>query len=407
MPDPNQAAMALFSPQGRRDPYSLYAVMREAAPVLKSPFGVWMVTRHEPVDRVLRSAAFRAPRGYREADDPAGPPRFRPDGLLARHRRHWVLFESGATHARLRKLIMKVFTPSAVRALAPRIEALVEEILAPALQRGGMEVISELAYPLPATVICELLGVPAADRDRNRDWADAVGKTLDPICSDAEITAAETAMVAWDAYVRELMAERRRHPGQALLDAMLAVEDEGSRFTDDEVAANTTLLFLAGHETTTGLIGNGLLALLRHPDQLARLRDEPHWLENAVEEMLRFDSPIQFAARVTDAPAELEGVQITPGIPVNLVLGSANHDPRRHQNPGRFDITRPEPRPLSFGAGAHFCVGAALARLEARIAFGRLLARTRSMDADTSQPQFRPSLTLRCLSELAVDLQPA
>ncbi len=406
MTDTNRAAAMLFSPQGRANPYPYYAVLREAGAIITTPFGSSMVTRYEPIDRVLRSSAFRTPRGYRDPGDPAGPPRYDPAGALTAHRRHWLLFQSGEPHTRLRKLIMKVFTPRAVRALAPRIEALVDELLASAIERGTMEVIADLAYPLPATVICELLGVPAADRDRNRRWAAILAATIDPTCTDAQIREAEIAMQAWDRYIRELLAERRRAPGDALLDAMLAVEDDGARLTEDEIAANATFLFLAGHETTTGLIGNGLHALLRHPDQLRLLRSTPELIENAVEELLRFDSPVQLAPRVPIERIELEGVQLAPEIPVMLALGAANRDPRRYDRPDELDLARPDPKPLSFGGGAHYCVGAALARLETQRALGELVRRTRSIEL-AADPEWRPALALRSIGKLAVTLQPA
>ena len=393
-----------FSPEFRADPYPLYARLREATAATPTPFGSVLVTRHEPVDRVLRSPAFRTPRGYREADDPGGPPRFDPAGALTRHRRHWILFQSGEAHARLRRLITKVFTPRAVRELAPRIEAMVDGLLAPAIERGTMEVIGDLAYPLPSTVICELLGIPESDRDLNRAWATAAAATLDPVTTDAQVSAAERAMAEWDAYMRDFLAERRARPGQALIDAMLAVEEDGTRLSEDEVAANATFLFAAGHETTTNLIGNGLLALLRHPDQLALLRREPDAMEGAVEELLRFDSPVQFAARVALAPTDIEGQAVEPGIVVMLALGCANRDPRRYQDPDRLDVRRPDVKPLSFGGGPHYCVGAALARLEGRIAFERLLARAGSIELSTDRPVWRPTLNLRALDRLDVAL---
>jgi cytochrome P450 len=404
MADALQAVMQLFSPQGQADPYPIYATIRETAPVLKTPFGLWMVTRHDLIDRALRSPAFRTPRGYKDVDDPSGPPRFDPNGLLTVHRRNWLLFAQGDQHTRLRKLVMKVFTPRAVRALAPRIEALVAELLAPALERGSMEVISELAYPLPATVICELIGIPADERERNRSWGEVVGVTVDPLCTNTQIAAAESAMREWDAYLRAFMVERRRTPGDALIDALLAVEEDGSRLTDDEIAANMTFLFLAGHLTTTGLIGNGLYALLRNPAQLAKLHAEPALVENALEELLRFDSPVQFAPRVAIAQTEIGGITIEPEIPVNLVLGSANRDPARYDRPDELDVMRPDPKPLSFGGGPHFCVGAALARFEAKAAFDQLLTRTRTIEL-VNQPQFRPGLALRSLVDLAITIQ--
>ncbi len=395
-----------FSPEFIANPYPQYARLREAGAVIKVPFGGWMVTRYEPVDRMLRSSAFRTPRGHREANDPAGPPRFDPAGKLSLHRRLWLIFQSGDIHARLRKLIMKVFTPRAVRTLAPSIEGLVGELLAPALERGAMEVIQEIAYPLPATVICELLGIPAADRELNRKWAATIATTIGPLPDDAQVQAAEAAMPEWDAYIRELLAARRRDPGEALLDAMLAVEEDGTRFSEDEVAANATFLFLAGHETTTNLIGNGLHALLRHPDQLAKLRAEPALVENAIEELLRFDSPVQLAPRVALETIEIEGVTLEPEVPIIAALGCANHDPRRFERPDELDITRADPRPLSFGGGAHYCVGAALARLESKYAFEQLVTRTRSIELAADQVTWRPSFALRGLAALPIALQP-
>jgi cytochrome P450 len=410
MTDANQAAAMLFnpfSPEFRADPYPLYAKLRDAGPVIKTPLGTYMVTQYEQVDRVLRSPAFRTPRGYKDADDPTGPPRFDPSGPLARHRRNWILFQSGETHTRLRKLIMKVFTPRAVRALAPRVDALVSELLAPVLARGEMEVIRDLAYPLPATVICELLGVPAADRDRNRAWSAIIAATVDPLITDAQVKAAEAAMREWDPYIRDLLAARRKAPGDALLDAMLAVEDDGTSLSEDEIAANATFLFLAGHETTTNLIGNGLFALLRNPDQLATLRARPGLLDNAIEELLRFDAPVQFAPRVAIETVELEGVTLEEELPIMLALGAANHDSRRYDHADALDIERPDPKPLSFGGGPHYCVGAALARLETRHAFEQLLARTRTLGLASDKPSWRASLTLRSLSELRVGVEPA
>jgi cytochrome P450 len=402
----NEAALALFNPfstEFREDPYPFYARAREAGAALPTPFGT-LVTRYEDVDRLLKSPAFRTPRGYRDPDDPAGPSRFRPDGVVTKHRRLWLVFQSGEPHARLRKLITKVFTPRAVHALAPRIDALVDALLAPALERGSLEVIGDLAYPLPATVICELLGIPESDRDRHRAWSTAIAATLEVMMTDAQVDAAEKALAEWDVYLRAFLAERRARPGDALVDAMLAVEEQGARLTEDEIVAMTTFLFLAGHETTTNLVGNGLLALLRHPDELAKLHAEPKRIENAIEELLRFDSPVQFAGRVSDERVDVCGVTVEPGTNIMLCLGAANHDPRRYHEPDALDVTREDVKPLSFGGGIHFCVGAALARLESRALFSKLLGSARSIET-TSPPMWRASIALRGLEALHVALR--
>ncbi len=403
--DAMQAAMMLFSPQGRENPYPLYEVLREAAPVVATPFGASLIARYDLVDKVLRSPAFRTPRGYREANDPGGPPLFDPAGKLSLHRRNWVLFQSGEIHTRLRKLMMHVFTPRAIRALTPRIDSLVDELLAPVLERGSLEVIRDLAFPLPATVICEMLGIPAADRDLNRAWTDKVAATIDPLRTNPQaIGEAEPAMADWDAYMRALIADKRKRPGDSLLDAMLAAEVDGTRLTEDELAANAVFLFIAGHETTTNLSGNGLLALLKNPAQLARLRAEPGLLDNAIEELLRYDPPVQFSSRVPLEPIEIEGVTLEPEKVVTLGLAAANRDPRRYERPGELDIARPDPKPLSFGAGAHYCVGAALARAEGKAAIGKLVAATKDLGLVTEKPEYRPMLTLRGLTELRVSL---
>jgi cytochrome P450 len=400
---PDQALMMLFTPQGRENPYPLYNVLRESAAVVRSPFGPHVVTRYDTVDKVLRSSAFRTPRGYRDADDPAGPPLFDPAGKLSLHRRNWLLFQSGDAHTRLRKLIMNVFTPRAIRAMTPRIEALVDELVAPIVERGSAEIIADLAFPLPATVICELLGIPAADRERNRAWTNMLAPTIDPMTSTpGSVAAAEVAMTEWDGYIRDLLAEKRKRPGTALLDAMLAAEVDGARLTEDEIASNAVFLFVAGHETTTNLIGNGLLALLRHPDQLANLRAQPDLLDNAIEELLRYDSPVQFAPRVPIEPVEIEGVTLPPEMPVTIMLGSANRDPRRYDRPDELDVARPDPKPISFGGGPHYCVGAALARAEAKAALGKLVAGSRELSLVTDKPAYRAVLTLRGLTELKV-----
>jgi cytochrome P450 len=396
-----------FSPAFRDDPYSTYARMREASGVIRTPFGSLMVTRHEPVDHVLRSSAFRTPRGYRDADDPAGPPIYDPRGTLSLHRRHWILFQSGDSHTRLRKLLSKVFTPRAVRALTGRIDSLVDRLISPALERGSMEVIGELAYPLPATVICELLGIPEEDRDRNRAWAAAIAPAVEPFLTEVQVAAAERAMKEWDPYIRALLAERRRRPAHALLDDMLVVEEDGTRLTEDEIAANATFLFMAGHETTTNLIGNGLLALLRHPSELDLLRREPTLIEGSIEELLRFESPVQFAGRVAIEATEVAGVHLEPEHVVLLALGAANRDERRYERSESLDVRRRDVRPLSFGGGAHYCVGAALARLEGKIAFERLLARTRTIELASDRPDWRPGINLRALRKLPIALTPS
>jgi cytochrome P450 len=391
------------SSSARRDPYPLYAQIRVAGAALRTPFGT-LVTHYAAVDRTLRDTKYRAPRGWRDRDDPSGPPRFDPDGVLTRHRKLWLLFLSGEPHTRLRKLLAKVFTPKAVRLLAPRIEALSDELVAPILARGSAEVMADLATRLPVTVITELLGLPEELAVPSRAWSLALAPTLDVLTTPEEVAAAERAAVEWDTALRPLITRRRRHPEDKLLDAMLGVEDDGDRFSDDEVVANVTLLFAAGHETTTNLIGNGLFALLRQPDQLARWQANPAIGESAVEELLRFDSPVQFAGRVSDVPTEIEGIPVAPGSIVQLALGAANHDEHVFSSPDVLDLGR-QPRPLSFGGGAHYCLGAVLARAEALATLGALVARAEWIEL-AGDPIWGQRLNLRGLQRLPIQVRP-
>jgi cytochrome P450 len=315
-----------------------------------------------------------------------------------------MLFRDPPDHTRLRGLVAKAFTPRMVEALRPRIAALVGELLAPLADGARFDVVEELAEPLPILVIAELLGLPASDRKDLKRWSDDLAVMLDGSIALQHLGKAAQSAVEVIAYLREQLAARRRAPREDLISAMLAARDSDEILDEEEILATTLLVMGAGHETTTNLIGNAALALLRHPDQLARLRHEPALGPSAVEEFLRFDSPVQATSRVTRSPTALHGRTIPAGEEIGLLLGAANRDPEAFADPDRLDLGRGESRHLSFGFGIHYCLGANLARLEAELAIAGLLAHAPglAMACGDDALEWRPGWLLRGLVRLPV-----
>jgi hypothetical protein len=304
-------------------------------------------------------------------------------------------------HTRLRSLVTKAFTPRTIEALRPRIESIVQEQLDAVAQAGGIDVIESLAYPLPVTVIAEMLGVPAEDRERFKRWSDDAIKGLG-FTSVNEAREARVAFRELRAYFQDIAEERRREPREDLFSALLAAEEAGDKLTTDEVFSMCILLLVAGNETTTNLIGNGLLALLRNPQQLEVLRDDPARLEGAVEELLRYDSPVQATARFPTEDTEVNGHPVKAYEMLILLIGAGNRDPEQFEDPERLDVTRQDVRPLSFGHGIHYCLGAPLARLEGQVALGALIERFPNMRLANGKPVWGDNLILRGLKSLPV-----
>ncbi|HMC05569.1 MAG TPA: cytochrome P450, partial [Actinomycetota bacterium] len=314
----------------------------------------------------------------------------------------WMLFRDPPDHTRLRGLVSKAFTPRALEAVRPRVVEIVKRLLDDFAGRDEVDLIADLALPLPVTVISEMLGLPIEDQAQAREWAEAIAQALDPIVTESQARRADRAVRELAAYIAGVVAERRRNPGADLLSRLIGAEDEGGHLSEAELISTVSLLFGAGHETTRNLIGNGMLALLRHPDELQRLRDDPALIRSAVEELLRYDSPVQIAGRGARADAVIGGEHIAAGEPMMLLVGAANRDPARFPDPDRLDVARPDVKMLSFGGGIHFCLGAMLARTEAQIAIGSLLARVPSLELATDDLEWRPHITLRGLSSLPV-----
>ena len=313
-----------------------------------------------------------------------------------------MINREGADHARLRGLVNKAFTPRAVEALEPRIRGILASLLDDIDDAGGFDLMQAVAQPLPVIVIAEMLGVPPEDRARFKVWSDRRARLLEPTVSPRERAIALVASGEFDAYFRKIIAARREAPEDDILSALVQAEDEGERLNERETLNMLRLLLIAGNETTTNLIGNGMLALLRHPDQLRRLREDPGLIPSAVEELLRFDSPVQTTFRRALADCEVNGFELRKRDNLVVLVGSANRDPDAFEDPDRLDVGRGEAAQLSFGRGIHHCLGAPLARLEGRIVFEMLLERFSSIELPGHRPRFRKSIVLRGLQSLPV-----
>jgi cytochrome P450 len=381
-----------FLPEVRLDPYPVYQQLREREPVQwNEHIEIWTLTRYADVAAVLRDGRMSADRTTAD--------RFRlPPG---RQIYQSMLTLDPPDHTRLRTLVNKAFTPTTVSRLRPRIQALVDEILDKAEEEGSLEVIADLAYPLPVTVIAEMLGVPPEDYQIFKDWSATLAANLDPLRAGEMREAAFDARDALSEYLSGIVDKRRARPRDDMISALLAVEESGDALSHRELLIMCNLLLIAGHETTVNLIGNGLRALLTHPDQLERLRDEPDLIETAVEELLRFDSPVQLTGRVVSEDLEVGGVQMRPGHFVMVLLGAANRDPAQFPDPDRLDLARHPNQHLSFGRGIHFCLGAPLARVEGQVAIGSLVRRFPRLRLD-GEPVQRDTVTLRGLESLPV-----
>jgi pimeloyl-[acyl-carrier protein] synthase len=398
----NTLAFNPFLPEVHEDPYPLYHRLRAEDPVHRSPLGFWVLTRHADVLAVLRDP--------RMSRDPRRSERVallrasaEVDELLAAEEAApSMLFVDPPDHTRLRTLVNKAFTPAAVERLRPRVEELVAGLLDRAAGTGAMDVVEELAYPLPVTVICELFGVPEADRDRFRAWSRGLVHLLDPLVAADALERALQARQALRGYLGELIAERRAHPAGDLLTALIAAEDQGHQLSEAELVSMCVLLLVAGHETTVNLIANGMLALLRDPQARARLRADPALARSAVEELLRYDSPVQFTSRHALEDLDVGGRRVRAGETVVAVLGAANRDPAQFPDPDRLDLARAPNRHLAFGGGIHFCLGAPLARMEAAVAIPALLARLPGLELGPEPPVRRDTVTLRGLASLPV-----
>ena len=399
-----------FEPGFFEDPYRQYQLVREQDPVHHSPIGAWALFRYDDVYRVLRDPSLSVEERNVNQFNPTIDPEI--EAIIAERREggvHNMLNLDPPDHHRLRRLVSKVFTPRMIEELHPRVEQLVAESLDTVAERGTgeMDLIADLAFPLPFVVISEMLGIPEGrDRNQLREWSGAVVKTFDPIITREESLTAFDAMDNIVAYIDETVAWKRENPANDILTALIAAEDEGDRLSPEELNEQVMLLYIAGHETTVNLIGNGTLALLRHRDQLEALQRDPALDAVATDELLRYDSPVQMSRRVTLTPFEIDGTVIEPGSLLMTCLGSANRDAAKWgAGADQLDLRRPDARDhMSFGGGFHSCLGAHLARLEARVAIGTLVRRFPTLELATDELEWNGRIVLRGLTRLPLAL---
>ncbi len=387
----------LITPEGQADPYPYYALMREEARVSRTSFGPYCVNGYAECQAVLRDP--RLGRGVGIEDASTG---IFGNGSGRRNEffdvgQHNMLMADPPDHTRLRRLVSRSFTPRQMERLRPAVHELVDSLLDQLAQRGDVEFMAEFALSLPMAVIGELVGVPAEDRAGLQPKVRAAARGIEPVLTEEEIDAAIDAIAELGAYFEAFLAERRRRPRDDMMSALAEAGENDDRLTDEEILSTAILLFSAGFETTTNLLGNGLLALLNDPDQMEDWRAHPEIAPTAVEELLRFDSPVQFNLRTALEPADLIGEPLERGDRIVVLQGAANRDPEEFDRPEELDLRRSPNAPLSFGWGIHHCIGAALARMEGEIAFNALLARFGSIELTDDQPQWRPGFTLRGL----------
>ena len=379
----------LTSSKVRANPYEVYERLRSKNPIHRMRLiNAWALTEYDDAMALLQDH-----RRFSSGENKLEYAHYRT-----------MLDLDPPDHTRLRSLVSKAFTPRSVALLGPRIEEIVEELLDDLADKDSFDLISDFAFPFPVIVIAEMLGIPAEDRDKFNVWSNDIALAVEPILSGEEIVRVERASDEIIEYFEGIIEQRRRQPRDDMLSALLAAEEEGDRLTHDELLGTLMLLLLAGNETTRSLIGNGMLALLKNPDQLQRLRENPDLLESAIDEMLRYDSPVQFIIRVVMEDVEFKGKRFRAGQKVLLLVGASNRDPTVFTDPGALDIGRQEKSHLSFGRGIHYCLGSPLALLEARVAFANLIERFSSIELVT-EPDFRNQIVLRGVESLWIRVE--
>lgn len=387
-----------FLPDVHLDPYPFYHQLRHEDPVHWNLPGVWLLSRYADAVRMLRhprmSSDFRNSELFEMFQQMTG-------GSPMDEREPSMLFRDPPDHTRLRKLVSQAFSVRVIDAMRPFIDRTVDRLLDGFEGRDQVELIGDLAHPLPVVVICEMLGVPAQDQELFTRWSDDLVHTLDPMIGPDVIERATESELAFDSYFHTLIADRRRAPRDDLLSALIAAEEEGERLSEEELLRTLILLLVAGHETTMNLISNGTLALLRNRDQLRLLQDDPSMMRGAIEELLRFDAPVQLTGRIPLEDMDFGGKTIRKGQQVVALVGAANRDPAQFEEPDRLDLRRVDVRHVAFGGGIHFCLGATLARTEGQIAIGSLIRRFPKLDL-AGEADWRDTVTLRGLKRLTI-----
>jgi cytochrome P450 len=402
------AKKAVFNDEILQDPYPTYARLHEEGPLhyldVGGKWAVWSIFSHAECSSIAKDPRLSAKRA-KQMLLPLPLSRQSDFSELARMLGLWLIFMDPPEHTRLRKLLNKGFSPAAVEGLRPQIEAIVEQMLKPLQHGSEVELMREFANPMPVRIILEMLGIPQELRDTFVNWSRAIAVFRgNPNRTVEEARAAQDALVELTEFFRKTVAERRGNKGNDLISLLIDIEEEGEVLTEEELYAQCIALLFAGHETTRNLIGNGMYTLLRHPQETAGLREKPEMIRSAVEEILRYESPVQFTARVLKEDIEVCGKQIRKGWTVLCMLGAANRDPKQFRDPDQLDLKRLNNQHLAFSAGLHFCIGAQLARLEGQIALLNLIQRFPEMKLTGPRPEWAPTFGFRGLKSLSVIL---
>ena len=399
---------SLFSEEILQDPYPTYARLHEEGPIhyveVAGKWAVWSIFSHAECALIAKDARLSAKRAQQMLL-PLPLSRQSEFSELARMLSLWLIFMDPPEHTRLRKLLNKGFSPAAVEALRPQVQSIVDQMLSPLKSGSQVELMKEFANPIPVQIILEMLGIPQELRDTFADWSRAIAAFRgNPNRTAEEAKAAQDALIGLTDFFRKTVAERRRNKGTDLISLLIDIEEEGEVLTEEELYAQCIALLFAGHETTRNLIGNGMYTLLKNPEQTAELRATPEMIRSAVEELLRFESPVQFTARVLKEDMEICGQLIRKGWTVQCMLGAANRDPKQFKEPNRLDLKRLNNQHLAFGAGVHACIGAQLARLEGQVAIHNLVQRFPMMKLSGPRPVWAPTFGLRGLQTLSLTL---
>jgi cytochrome P450 len=396
----------VFSDEILQDPYPIYAHLHEEGPLhyldVGNKWAVWSIFSHAECSSIAKDPRLSAKRA-KQMLLPLPLSRQSEFSELARMLGLWLIFIDPPEHTRLRKLLNKGFSPAAVEGLRPQVEAIVDQMLKPLQHGSEVDLMSEFANPVPVRIILEMLGIPQELRDTFVNWSRAIAVFRgNPNRTVEEARAAQDALIELTEFFRKTVAERRRNKGNDLISLLIDIEEEGEVLTEEELYAQCIALLFAGHETTRNLIGNGMYTLLQHPQEAAELREKPEMIRSAVEELLRYESPVQFTARVLKEDIEVCGQQIRKGWTVLCMLGAANRDPKQFKEPNRLNLKRLNNQHLAFGAGLHFCIGAQLARLEGQIALLNLVQRFPKMKLTGPRPEWASTFGLRGLRSLSV-----
>ena len=407
MPTENNQSLSLSNllrPEIRANPYLLYQQIRSADPVhWDEPMGFWVLTRYTDIVAALRDSRFSKAQGMAVALDRLPETERETARPIFQLFSKQMLYADPPYHTQLRGLVNKAFTPRIVEKMRAHIQQIVDELLDAVQDSGRMDVIRQFAYPLPMTVTMEMLGLPPEDRDQFKKWSDDFMAIIGVVRREPNLMeTARQSMTEFTDYIGDLQEQRRQQPQDDLLSALFNVEEEGNKLSHEELVANSILLLAAGHETTTNMIGNGLLALLHYPDQMQKLRNDPSLITPAVEELLRYDNPVQIMWRLATEDLEIGGKRIGQGQMINFIVGAANRDPAQFPEPDRLDLSRLENRQAGFGFGIHFCLGASLARLEGEIAINAVLRRLPTLQLETEALEWQESPTFRGVKALPV-----